>query len=113
MKVFIKQHDFATGQSKILGSFTVTRDEFIGYLLSKTGKTALKALLPDDLKKLKPHELLNFLLILYETQSRPVESGYERDFYVPDYAVQGKLNYSKIFLEKYLAQQLVIQKKQK
>ena len=109
MRVYIKDKNLTTGVEKDLGSFTINQDDFIAYLMTPTGKKTLKQILPPDLQKKKPSDILKFLSTFYIMLSNPPK-GLERDFYLYDFAVKGKTNYCKIYLENYFADQVTITK---
>lgn len=112
MKVLIKQLYCLTNETKFIGSFHITQDEFLSFFLSKKGKKVLKEIAPPELKINHP-SIIPFLTMLYQMNSSALPPGIERDFWIYDIPVKNGKSLTKTFLEKYLPQQLSITYKKK
>lgn len=114
MKVYIKQFDYTHNNHKDITSFSVSQDEFEGFLMSKKGKKVLKAIIPPNSSVNINHpSILSLIRLLHSMWSAPLSNGLERNFYIYDSDLKGNKTPTKVFLEKYLQHQVSITFKEK
>ena len=108
MKVYIKRYDHINDKAQDISSFTLSEDEFVGYLLSKTGKKLLKSIIPPNSPITIHHpSILGFAKSVYAVCCSLSQDS-EKTFYVYDIDGKGDKPISTVFLQKYLPQQLTV-----
>ena len=108
VKVLIKQMDYVTGNNKIVGSFTINKDDWIAYFLSKDGKKVLKQI--GYSQNVNHPTVIHYILQMYLMLSDPANGNPETDFYIYEPEKKEIKSHQKLFFQKYLPNQLRLEK---